>query len=120
MRAEDAVLLVLILATLALLCASCVFGAATVFLRLRHLRTQRRRRRLEAQWGPSILAVLARDLPSQQLRAQVAQADRLFFVDFVMRHAERLKGTERALACELAAPYLDGIAERCRARSAER
>lgn len=98
------------------------FGLAVValLLRIRNDRTARHWAALETRWETRTVEVLTEATQPEQLWALVDRRDRLRFLNFLLRFARRLTGTERRRVDELAAPYLDLLLPQLRARSPER
>lgn len=67
---------------------------------------------LEARWEPLLMAVIAQQAWPDALHAAVKPHETFYFVDFLMRYAEKLTGTAYDTLCQLAEPYLGGIAQR--------
>jgi len=103
----------------ALVAASLLFAAFTLYLRARSTRAAARWARLEEAWTGPLLDVLAGDRPASDLPARVARRDRLRFADFLVRFARRLRGPELEQVGRIAVPYLQAVAARATAGSAE-
>lgn len=105
-------LLVAVLAAAALLFALvAAFAIVLVALRVENASRARRWAALENAWRPPLLAVLRGAEPPHYLWRLVPRRDSLFFVRFLLRYAERVKGAERQRLVLLARPYLPRIAE---------
>lgn len=107
---EARFLILVAVACVLLLLVTFVFALATVWLRYRNVRKERRWERLEAAWQPRILAVLDGQEPPEHVWTAVDPADQLYFIDYLVRFAQRLRGEERKLLSRLADPYLDTVA----------
>ncbi len=106
-------------ATLLLLLCAVAFTLVTGWLRTQAIRERRRWERLERQWEPTTLAVLAGDESTGSLRALVHGRDERRFVSFLLRFARQLKGPEAEAVRQLAAPHLHQIAADLHHRNAE-
>lgn len=95
-------------------------AVAALLLRVRNDRTARHWRALEERWESRTVEVLTEARTPDQLWALVSRRDELRFLNFLLRFARRLTGTERRRVDELAAPYLDRVLPQLRARSPER
>ena len=115
----EAVLLVLVFATAALLALAVIFGTSAVLLRYRNQARARRFGRLEAVWGPLIASYAADSAPASTVWEKVEDRDRMHFVRVVMRYAERLRGESRDRLELLVSPYLDEFAGSLRRASLE-
>jgi HEAT repeat protein len=82
------------------------FVGASVLLRIRNNRIARQWARLEARWDPVMLEVLSGAAPIDALEALVPREDARRFVEYLMRYARRIRGTERVLITGLAGPHL--------------
>lgn len=111
-------LLLLAVGSVLLLLLSILFAVWTVVLRIRNERMAARWNALEAAWERGLLDVVA-GAPPDPLRAAVDAADRLFFVDFVLRYARRLRGEDLERLHVLVRPLLGAVAERTRHDDAE-
>ncbi len=97
-----------------------MLGVTVLILRRRNNVKQRRWTRLEQGWEPAILQVLVGAEDSESLWRKVEPRDRLYFVSFLLRYAQRLAGDERSKLDDLAAPFLKQIAARLKSRNVER
>ena len=95
-------------------------AVAALLLRIRNDRTAQHWMGLEAKWEARTVEVLTEAATPEQLWALVDRRDRLRFLNFLLRFARRLTGTERRRVDELAAPYLDLVLPQLKARSPER
>jgi len=100
----------------ALVAAGC--AAVAGWLRWQNIRTARRWTELETRWESDVLDLLGGEVDAGVVTARVAPADALYFVDYLSRFARRLRGSERLLIAEVAAPYLASAAGQLRASSA--
>ena len=113
-------LLLLVLGVAVLMVFAMALGVSVVLLRVRNTRTARRWARLEAKWQAVILDGLAEDVAPAAVWRLVGPDEELQFVDYLLRYARRLKGTEREIVRELAQPYLPRIAARVHHEDADR
>jgi hypothetical protein len=120
LAAQERVLLLLIVAIGALFLVTALLGVITLLLRLKNVRTAAKWERLEARWEPRILQVLAGEVPPRAMWELVGRDEELYFVDLVLRYARRVRGADRAVLRELAAPYLPAVVRRARGADAER
>jgi len=110
-----------------LILGNLVFGAAAiglalvaVALRMSNDSKARRWARLEKLWEPLSLDVVVGLAPPDRLWAQVDRKDRLRFLNYLLRFAKRVSGSERRIVDDLAAPYLDLILPQLARRTPER
>ena len=109
---RDRIFLVLAIVITVALILVILFALFTIYLRLRNLRKSRRWQALEARWEPLLLALITGDTTPEQIQNQVEPGQNLFFVDFVLRFAQRLRGVEAAIITALAKPYLPQLQAR--------
>ena len=95
-------------------------AVAALGLRIRNDATARHWTALEGRWEARTLEVVTDTATPEQLWALVDRRDRLRFLNFLLRFARRLTGTERRRVDELAGPYLDLVLPQLQARSPER
>ncbi len=105
-------LLLLLVLIVALIRTALSYRAAN-----NHTRAEWLRR--EAAWESAVLGVLGGSLPDAELHAVIGSADRLYFIEYLLRFARRLQGDERGTVERLAAPYLPAIAARLDQRDDE-
>ncbi len=110
-----------------LILGNLVFGAAAlglaivaVGLRIANDAKARRWTRLETLWEPLSLEVVVGLTPPEQLWALVGRTDRLRFVNYLLRFAKRVAGSERRIVDDLAAPYLELLLPQLTRRTPER
>ena len=118
LRDSDLALLVL---------GNIVFGGAAaglalvaLLLRLSNDRKARRWGRLEARWQPVALDVVVGLEPPQTIWALVGPRDGLHFVNYLLRFAKLVSGSERRIVDDLAAPYLPLVLPQLTYRTVER
>ena len=88
-----------------------VFAIWVLMLRRRHEAKARKWGSVEARWQPTLLELLAAgERPPRPL--DVREGEELFFVDYLQRHARRLRGVDRGIVQDLARPYLRLVAGR--------
>lgn len=105
----DQVLFLVTVAILVLMVVVAVFAGVTLVLRLRNDWKARRWARLEERWGPLILEVLDGTRKPADLWERVQVRDSLYFVNFLLRYARRLRGGEERKIRELARPFLPRV-----------
>jgi hypothetical protein len=111
---EDRLLAIIGISTLVLLGIAFIFAVLTIALRLRSLRREIVRTRLEQRWEPLILSALTGEVDTAQVHAAVPRAHALFFVAYLLRFVNRFVGEERLVLRELARPYLPRVAAQLR------
>lgn len=116
--ARDRLLVVLILASVLFALFSLSFAAAALLLRWRNLQKARRWSALEQEWEMRLLDLVSGDLAPDALRSHISDNDAMYFVDYLTRFAQRMRGAERRLVEEVATPYLPRIALQLRSRRA--
>lgn len=105
-------------ATLLLTGVAIMFAVVALVLRWKNQRKARRWDGLEARWEADLLDLLGGDILPDALTARVSAGDALYFVDYLSRFARRLRGSERAIIAEMAAPYLPRVARQLQAPQA--
>lgn len=108
---RDELYLLLIVLGASFLMISVAFAIYTLFLRVLNARKARFWDRLEMIWEPLLLEVLVQREPPQALWRCVEESEKLHFVDFVLRFARKLRGTEYESLCRLVQPFLAGLIE---------
>ncbi|MCH7858880.1 MAG: HEAT repeat domain-containing protein [Candidatus Marinimicrobia bacterium] len=91
-----------------------IFAVFTLYLRLRNMRTAERWQRMEAKWEPQILDLLTGVQSIEDVQKRVGKQESLYFLDFLQRFAQRLRGAEATVLKQLAAAYLPVLAERAK------
>jgi HEAT repeat protein len=101
---------------------ACAVGFALIAGVLRHHNRRKEREWLvrEEMWELPLLDVLSGSAPPTALWALVAEGEELYFVDYLLRYARRMRGSTRHVLTELARPYLAPVAERMRGGDPER
>lgn len=102
-----------------LLAFSLAFGLAAVRLRLLNDRKARKWNALEAVWEPAILDVLSGAAAPDTVHEHVGSGDDLFFLSFLLRYSQRLRGEERDAVLAIAEPYLPGVVARVKGGTPE-
>ena len=102
-------------ASIVLAIIAIALAITTLVLRQRHLRTALRWKGLEARWESELLDMLSGDRAADVLTDRVSPSDALYFVDYLSRFARRLRGSERAIIVDVAAPYLPRMARQMHA-----
>lgn len=98
-----------------------ILAIAIVVLRIARDRRGARYARLQPEWDPLVLGVLAGATEPWSLWGRIDPRDRLYFMEYLVCRVEKLHGTERELVQGLAEPYLPLIADVVqKARSATR
>lgn len=90
-------------------------------LRLHHSNKQKSMmwQQLEDRWEPLLMEILAQEQWPDSFHKLVAEGEELFFIDFLMRYAEKLSGKSRQAIADLAQPYLPQLAQRAAVGDAE-
>lgn len=101
------------------LCAAA-FVVASLLLRGRNNAIARSWAAFEARCDPVMLDVLAGVAPLDAVRAVLTPRDDRQFVEYLLRYGRRIRGRERVLLRDLAAPYLYAVSGDLRSRSVER
>lgn len=109
---KDQIFLVLAITIAVSLLLVIVFAIFTVYLRYQNMRKAKRWRLLEAEWEPLVLDYLVEERTGEEVRDKIRADDRFFFVDFLLRFAQRLQGHEADAIARLAEPYLSSLAQR--------
>jgi HEAT repeat protein len=116
---QETALYTLIIVIGALLAVAISFSIYTAILRVGHELRARRWARLSALWEQPLLAAISDPDSAPHIHELVGPKYRLHFVHFVLEYARRVRGTERRILRELAAPYLEPLAPRTLARRSE-
>ncbi len=106
---SDRFLWVLGLMILVLLGLALFFAAFTFLLRLRTEKEARIWAGLKESWEPTLLEALTDPSRLNALWRKVGEKDHLHFLEFLLRYAQRLGGTERDTLRKAAEPYLPEI-----------
>lgn len=109
---QDRIFLLLGITIAILLVLIVFFAFLTIALRLRNIRKAGLWQSLEARWEPLILDVMTGERSPDDTRQFVAAHEALYFVDYLLRFANRFRGREAAVITELARPYLPRLAAR--------
>lgn len=117
---EDKILYFLIFIILLLFILALVLAVYTLILRRANRLKALKWMRLENKWQPVVLDVLSGTAKSKDLLDLVGDEERLYFVDFLERFAQRLRGEERGTLSELALPFLDPVVRNLQHKDAER
>lgn len=106
--------LLMILLTYVVVLILVALGLALMTLRLHQSNEEKaqRWRDLEERWEPPLMKVLAGDDWPDSLLKDIKEGEQLFFIDFLMRYAEKLNGEPLKTVQKLAEPYLESIANR--------
>ncbi|UCH62874.1 MAG: HEAT repeat domain-containing protein [Fidelibacterota bacterium] len=86
-----------------------LFALFTIYLRLRNIRRAEHWRRMETGWEPAILDFLARERTQDEIRQLVGPNESFYFLDFLLRFAQRIRGEEATALHQLAEPYLPAL-----------
>lgn len=92
----------------------------TLILRRRNRRKGEIWAALEARWRDQLLDLLAEGGSHQSLLRSVEKGQELYFVDFLLRYAKQLRGSEMETVADLARPYLDSVARHVDNKETER
>ena len=99
--------------------STLAFAASAVSLRIRTRRAKARRARLEAEWEPLVLDILAGELPVETLWIRVPANRAAWLIEYLLRVARRLRGDDLEGLAAIAEPYLALGLDRLHHRSAE-
>ncbi|MBI2059195.1 MAG: HEAT repeat domain-containing protein [Nitrospirae bacterium] len=116
---QDKVLLYLGISVLVLLGLTLLFAGFTVMMRLRNNIKARRWARLEREWEPWVMEAVGRGRHTAFLAEWIRPWDRDYFLEFLLRYANRFRGEERRTLSSLAHPFLARIARRRRSKDPE-
>ncbi len=109
---QDRVFFLLAVTIAVLLILVLIFAILTIVLRLSNIRKAELWQQLEARWEPLVLDVMTGERTPEDARRFVADSDIFYFVDYLLRFADRFRGLEAAMIPELARPYLPRLAAR--------
>lgn len=109
---SDTILLAVIGATAVAFLLACSLALLALHLRMQNSLKARRWGRLESKWESTLADVVQGSASVASLQQSVAPSERLYFVDFLFRHARLMNGESLWRVLELAAPYLAPLAER--------
>ena len=115
----DRVLFVIIFSTVCLLGMSALFAVIAIMLRGRNALEVRRGASFEGQWKEEIVSFFSNTKSMDKLITQISRKEIFYFLDYVLRIAERVAGQEHNTLCRFARPFLGRVLERTKARSAE-
>lgn len=116
---SDSALLLLSVIVLAVLVLAILFSLYAIVLRVGHSRRERLQATLQERWEGPVLTALAEPDRVPDVHALVPRAHRLYFVQFVLDYARRVRGAERRTLSRLVEPFLDEIAEKTKHPRAE-
>ncbi len=105
-------LLFLIILVFVLLIISLFLGIMVIYLRYRNQAAFKRWNRLENKWNTIMTQILAGNMEPERLVKTVQKSERLYFIQYLMRFAERFSGREMKVIEELARPILPSIVKR--------
>jgi HEAT repeat protein len=117
---RDSDLALLILGNLIFGSAAAGLALVALLLRLSNDRKAQRWARLEQLWQPVALDVVVGVEPPEKVWALVGPRDGLHFVNYLLRFAKLVTGSERRVVDELAAPYLPLVLPQLKYRTVER
>lgn len=98
---------------------ACVLVVITLRLHQKNQRTAQKWAEMEQRWQPLLIKTLGGEAWPEELRAQIYPGEGFYFIDYLMRYAEKLSGESRDLATELATPYLPQLLKRAKQGDAE-
>ena len=110
----DYYLVILVILVAFLFLFSIAFALYTIYLRYRDSRLEARVGKLEAEWQPQVLDIIAGKSPPEKLLQSITERDSFLFIEYIMRYAQVLKGEEHKLIISLASHFLDGLIEKSR------
>lgn len=117
---RDSDLALLILGNIVFGTTAAGLAIVAVLLRLSNDRKARRWTRLEVRWQPVALDVVVGLEPPETLWALVGPRDGLHFVNYLLRFAKLVTGSERRIVDDLAVPYLPLVLPQLKYRTVER
>lgn len=74
---------------------------------------------MEDRWKPLMMKVISGEKWPQSVHDQIKSHESLFFIDFLMRYADKLHGQSRKRVTQLAEPYLSLLLKRLHKGDAE-
>ena len=83
-----------------------------VSLRNKNARLAARWRELEQRWKTSVLACMMGDETVEKVHGKIMPGENLYFIDFVRRFAQKVRGIELDRMQDLVRPFLDTVATR--------
>ena len=90
----------------------CVMCIMIFTFRKRNIKKEERWNYFEEKWENPILETLAGSISEEKMLKLVEQGEELYWIDFLVKYAKRLKGSELIIIRSLASPYLDIIKKR--------
>ena len=117
---RDRIFLLLAVSIAVFFLFAILFAIYAILLRIANIRKASRWGALEAAWEEEILEVLSGAHEPAVLWQRVNKRDALYFVEFLLRYARRLRGHERMILTELARPFLKQVADRVKGGDPER
>ncbi|MFQ6678479.1 MAG: HEAT repeat domain-containing protein [Fidelibacterota bacterium] len=96
------------------------FAIATIYLRISNDRKSKIWQGLEQKWEEHLLMILSEEETHEALWEEVGKNESLYFIDFLLRFSQRLKGMEQNHLIKLAKPFLKPIADRLHENDIER
>lgn len=116
---EDRLLLFIVVCTLVFFLLSLVFAFFILIQRYLNIRLHQRWKNLVGKWEEEIVLVLSGEHEASILLDRVRKRERLYFLDFLTRYAQRFIGEERILITQLAQPFLPLLMRRVKKGDAE-
>ncbi|NQV38287.1 MAG: HEAT repeat domain-containing protein [Candidatus Marinimicrobia bacterium] len=113
-------LIILVILVFVLLGIALLLALMTIYLRFRNMAMSKRWRKLEEKWNSIIIQIISEKVPIERLTATIHKSEKLYFIQFLMRFAERFTGKEFKIIEQLARPFLPLIVERSQGGNPER
>lgn len=104
----------LIFITVVIFISTVLLGVYTLFLRYVNRLKGKKWSELEVKWEPILLQTLSGSIQPEMLWNLVKEKEHLYFVDYIQRYAQRMRGTERDILHDIASPFIGLVAEQAK------
>lgn len=102
-----------------LICIAIVLVLITIRLHRKNQRTAQKWSEMEQRWQPLLLRAISGEAWPEEIQENIYPGEGFYFIDYLMRYAEKLSGDSRKQATILAAPYLPQLIKRMKKGDAE-
>lgn len=102
-----------------LMCIAIALVLITLQLHRKNQRTAQKWAEMEHRWQPLLMRAISGEAWPEEIQENIYPGEGFYFIDYLMRYAEKLSGESRKQATELAAPYLPQLIKRLKKGDAE-
>lgn len=111
--------LLLSLYMVVLICIAIALVLMTLRLHRKNQQTAKKWTEMEQRWQPLLMRAIGGEAWPEEVQKNIYPGEGFYFIDYLMRHAEKLSGESRKQATRLAAPYLPQLIKRIKKGDAE-